>query len=95
MLTELRDAMCGGWAAWLPHVDESIRPIVGKRMVPFCKEVSFAIEWLDLQLWADYFNGILGMLIPFAPCKTDVSNYYAGRRGRGEQQPQLKDRLKR
>ena len=58
MLTELRDALCDELAAWLPHVDGSIRPLVGKRMVLLCGEVSVAIEWLYLKLCVDYVNGL-------------------------------------
>ena len=58
VLSELRGALCGEWAAWLPHIHKDIREIVGRRMVPFCREVSHAIEWMDPQLWADYVNGL-------------------------------------
>ena len=41
------------------HIDIDIGAIVGRRMAPFCREVSCIVTWGDLQLWADYVNGLL------------------------------------
>ena len=46
------------WSAWLLHVHVDIRPIVGRRMVPFCREVSVITQSNDVPLWSDYVNGL-------------------------------------
>ena len=54
----LRDALVQEWEGWLPQINIKIRPIVGRRMVPFCREVSYCIAWMDLGLWPDYVMGL-------------------------------------
>ena len=54
----LCETLRGEWAGWSPYVHNDIRPIVLRRMVPFCKEFSFICEFLDLGLWPDYVNGL-------------------------------------
>ena len=42
----------------LPRVETSIRAIVGRRAVPFCREVSYVVGWRDPPLWPDYVSGL-------------------------------------
>ena len=57
-LVNLCTALRNEWCAWLPHVHRDIRPIVGRRMVPFCREVSCITNFIDVPLWADYVCGL-------------------------------------
>jgi len=46
------------WISWLPFVDSRIRPIVGRRNIPFCRELSYCTSHLDLWLWPSYVLGL-------------------------------------
>ena len=49
-LSNLCKALHDEWEAWLPHVHSDIRPIIGRRMVPFCREVSLITLLIDVPL---------------------------------------------
>jgi len=58
VLVKLCAALQDEWNAWLPRVHCDIRPIVGRRMVPFCREISLVTQFIDIPLWADYVCGL-------------------------------------
>ena len=43
--------------SWLPYIHRGIRPIVGRRLVPFCREVSFTSLFIGGALCADFVCG--------------------------------------
>ena len=57
IMSRLCEALNAEWQAWLPYIHRDIRPIVGRRHVPFCREVSFVSKFIDITLWADYVCG--------------------------------------
>ena len=58
VLVKLCAALQDEWDAWLPRIHCDIRPIVGRRMVPFCREISLVTQFIDIPLWADYVCGL-------------------------------------
>ena len=58
LVSELAAAVEPEWQGWLPFVDERIRPIVGRRNVAFCRELSYCTSHADLLLWPSYVLGL-------------------------------------
>jgi hypothetical protein len=54
----LSDALKSEYMLWLPYVGERIRPIVAKRHIPFCREISFVTAFGDLCVWPAYVLGL-------------------------------------
>jgi hypothetical protein len=58
ILDDLKTSVVMEWETWLPFVHEDIREIVGRRLVPFCREISFVVQWCDPPLWSDFVQGL-------------------------------------
>ena len=58
ILLLLSDALKAEYEFWLPYVNSDIRPIVARRHIPFCREVSFITAFGDVCLWPAYVLGL-------------------------------------
>ena len=58
LLSKLKIALDDEWANWAPLVHERIRPIVSRRHVPFCRELSHCTSFIDNCLWPAYVLGL-------------------------------------
>jgi hypothetical protein len=58
ILFRLCDELKLEYESWLPYVHPDIRPIVARRHIPFCREVSLVTGFGDMCLWPAYVLGL-------------------------------------
>ena len=58
LIRVLADAVHDEYVLWIEFVHPRIREIVRKRLVPFCREVSYITNWPDPTLWSGYVQGL-------------------------------------
>ena len=58
VLSELKSGLDDEWLSWAPMVHEQIRPVVSRRHVPSCRELSHCTSFIDACLWHAYVLGL-------------------------------------